>query len=64
MLESELSGASKVAVEALLCTPLMYDVKSLNKAFEEQDYDTVVSIVISSRNDNLMDMKDTYFTGK
>lgn len=53
-----------MAVEALLCTPLMYDVKSLNKAFEEQDYDTVVSIVISSRNDNLMDMKDTYFTGK
>lgn len=63
-MESELSGAAKEVVTALLHPPVTYDVKSLNKAFEDQDYDTIVSIIISSRCDSLMDIKDEYFTGK
>ncbi|XP_078349458.1 annexin A13-like isoform X3 [Oculina patagonica] len=62
VLESELSGAAKEVVTALLYSPATYDVKSLNKAFEDQDYDTIVSIIISSRCDKLMDIKDEYFT--
>lgn len=64
VLESELSGAAKEVVTALLYSPVTYDVKSLSKAFEDQDYDTIVSIIISSRCDHLMDVKEEYSTGK
>lgn len=62
VLETELNGAAMTVVKALLHTPEMYVVTSLKEAFESEDYDTVVSIIISSRNDSLMDMKETYFT--
>lgn len=61
VLETELRGAAKTVVDALLYTPEMYNVTSLKEAFESKDYDTVVSIIISSRNDSLMDMKEKYF---
>ena len=64
MLETELRGAAKTVVDALLYTPEMYNVTSLKEAFESKDYDTVVSIIISSRNDSLMDMKEKYFAGE
>ena len=49
---------------ALLYSPITYDIKSLHKAFDDQDFNTVVSIIISSRNDSLMDIKEDYFAGK
>ena len=64
MLETELRGVAKTVVDALLYTPEMYNVTSLKEAFESKDYDTVVSIIISSRNDSLMDMKEKYFAGE
>ena len=64
VLETELRGAAKTVVDALLYTPEMYNVTSLKEAFESKDYDTVVSIIISSRNDSLMDMKEKYFAGE
>lgn len=64
VLESEFSATAKEVVTALLCSPVTYDIKSLHKAFEDQDFNSIVSIIISSRNDSLMDIKDDYFTGK
>lgn len=64
VLESELSGTSKEVVAALLYSPVTYDIKSLHEAFEDQDFNTIVSIIISSRSDSLMDVKDEYFAGK
>ena len=64
VLESEFSGTAKEVVTALLYSPVTFDIKSLYKAFEDQDLNTIVSIIISSRNDSLMDIKDDYFTGK
>ena len=64
VLETELRGAAKTVVDALLYIPEMYNVTSLKEAFESKDYDTVVSIIISSRNDSLMDMKEKYFAGE
>lgn len=64
MLQTELRGAAKTVVDALLYTPEMYNVTSLKEAFKSEDYDTVVSIIISSRNDTLMDMKEKYFAGE
>ena len=63
-MESELSATAKEVVTALLYSPVAYDIKSLHKAFEDQDLNSIVSIIISSRNDSLMDIKDDYFTGK
>lgn len=51
-------------VTALLYSPVTFDIKSLHKAFEEEDFNSIVSIIISSRNDSLMDIKDDYFAGK
>ena len=64
VLESEFSGTAKDVVTALLYSPVTFDIKSLHKAFEDQDLNTIVSIIISSRNDSLMDIKDDYFAGK
>lgn len=61
VLESEFSGTAKEVVTALLYSPVTYDIKSLHKAFDNQDFNTVVSIIISSRNDSLMDIKEDYF---
>ncbi|KAJ7358848.1 Annexin A6 [Desmophyllum pertusum] len=62
VLESELSGTSQEVVAALLYSPVKYDVKSLNKAFEDQDYDTIVSIIIASKCNSMIDVQDAYFT--
>ncbi|KAJ7358824.1 Annexin A11 [Desmophyllum pertusum] len=59
VLESELSGTSQEVVAALLYSPVKYDVKSLNKAFEDQDYDTIVSIIIAKYNKTLDDELST-----
>ena len=66
VLESELSGATKDVVSALLCSPVTYDVQSLNKAFEVQDYDTIVTIIISNihRSANLLDIEEQYLGGE
>lgn len=64
VLESEFSGTAKEVVTALLYSPVTFDIKSLHKAFEEEDFNLIVSIIISSRNDSLMDIKDDYFAGK
>ncbi|XP_020619090.1 annexin A13-like isoform X1 [Orbicella faveolata] len=61
VMESEFSGTAKEVVTVLLYSPVTYDVKSLHKAFEDQNFNSIVSIIISSRNDSLMDMKDEYF---
>ena len=64
VLDSELSGATKEVVSALLCPPVTYDVQSLNKAFEDCDYDTIVTIIISSKSDILVDIEEHYLTGE
>lgn len=66
VLESELSGATKDVVSALLCSPATYDVQSLNKAFEVQDYDTIVTIIISNihRSANLLHIEEQYLSGE
>jgi len=60
VLESELSGTAKEVVSALLCPPITYDVQSLKKAFDDQDYDTVETVIISSKSDVLMDVEEQY----
>ena len=64
VLESEFSGIAKEVVTVLLYSPVTFDIKSLHKAFEDKDFKSIVSIIISSRNDILMDIKDDYFAGK
>lgn len=64
MIESELSGVTEQVVSALLCSPVTYDVQSLNKAFQDQDYDTVETIMLSSRSEILVDIEEEYLTGK
>lgn len=61
VMESEFSGTANEVVTALLYSPVTFDIKSLHKAFEDQDFNSIVSIIISSRNDSLMDIKDDYF---
>lgn len=64
MIETELSGVSEKVVSALLWSPVTYDVQSLNKAFQDQDYDTVETIMLSSRSEILVDIEEEYLTGK
>lgn len=51
-------------VSALLCPPIAYDVHSLNKAFEDQDNDTIVTIIVSSKSITFLDTVERYHTGK
>lgn len=62
ILESRLSETAQEVVSALLCPPIAYDVHSLNKAFEDQDNDTIVTIIVSSKSITFLDTVERYHT--
>lgn len=64
VLELEFSGIVKEVVIVLLYLLVMFDIKLLYKVFEDKDFNLIVFIIILSRNDILMDIKDDYFVGK
>ena len=64
MLKSQLSEEAKDVVSALLCPPVNYEVQSLRKAFELQDYNTVMTIIISTKSMMLVDVEEQYSSGE
>lgn len=60
VLKSQLSEEAKDVVSALLCPPVNYEVQSLRKAFELQDYNTVMTIIISTKSMMLVDVEEQY----
>lgn len=62
VLKSKLSEETKEVVSALLCSPVNYEVQSLHKAFEQQDYETVVTIITSTKSMLLVDIQEQYST--
>ena len=64
MLKSQLSEEAKDVVSALLRPPVNYEVQSLRKAFELQDYNTVMTIIISTKSMMLVDVEEQYSSGE
>ena len=64
VLESELSGPYKEVTKALLSLPVDYDVMCLQLKFENEEYASLIMIIITSRSDRLIGIKELFFKGE